>query len=271
MEISLAGVVGVTVVCLAAAATTACELAVPLDHFDDGCPPGRHGPTSVRIATSNGAAHQGAFCIDSTEVTNAQYQEFLASSPKGLALPACAMQTDFTPHDGAGNPVPFQPGQQNFPVVQVTWCDAYAYCAWAGKRLCGQIGGGALAPGATETNASLGQWYDACSKGGSVAYPYGNTYNMMTCGGGGAGANSDIGPVAVRPGCVGGYPGIYDMSGSVWEWNDVCDGNLATDSCHVYGGAFDSLMAPELACKGERNWSRDSQAGNIGIRCCEDL
>jgi formylglycine-generating enzyme required for sulfatase activity len=273
MEISLAGVVGVTVVWLAAAATTACELAVPLDHFGDGCPPGRHGPTSVRIATSNPAAHQGAYCIDATEVTNAQYQEFLgAGLPGGVVLPPpCAGQKDFTPRDGAGNPVPFQPGQENFPVVQVNWCDAYAFCAWAGKRLCGQIGGGALAPGNTETNATLAQWYDACSKGGALAYPYGNTYNMTTCGGGGAGAGSDIGPVEVRPGCVGGYPGIYDMSGSVWEWNDVCADNSATGFCHVYGGAFDSLMPAELACKGERNWSRDASADNIGIRCCEDL
>jgi formylglycine-generating enzyme required for sulfatase activity len=249
-----------------------CELAVPLDHFSDGCPPGRHGPTSVRIATSNSAARSGAFCIDSTEVTNAQYQEFLASSPKGLALPAaCAGQTDFTPRDMGGNPVPFRPGQENFPVVEVNWCDAYAFCAWAGKRMCGQIGGGALAQGNTETDPTLAQWYDACSNGGALAYPYGNAFNMTICGGGGAAAGSDIGPVAERAGCVGGYPGIHDMSGSVWEWNDVCADNTAGAFCHVYGGAYDSIQPIEFACKGERNWTRSDGALNIGIRCCEDL
>jgi formylglycine-generating enzyme required for sulfatase activity len=268
-----AGAALATIVFLVSAGATGCELAVPLQHFDDGCPPGRHGPTSVRIPTSNSAAHQGAFCIDSTEVTNAQYQEFLAAaSPKSVALPAaCSGQMDFLPRDGNGNAVPFQPGQQDFPVVQVDWCDAYAFCEWAGKRLCGQIGGGALAPGNTETNPTLAQWYDACSNGGALAYPYGNTYSRTTCGGGGAGAGSDIGPVQVRPGCVGGYPGIYDMSGSVWEWNDVCEDATPGGSCHVYGGAFDSLMSTELACKGERNWTRTAGAGNIGIRCCEDL
>jgi hypothetical protein len=30
-------------------------------------------------------------------------------------------------------------------------------------------------------------------------------------------------------------------------------------------------MPPELACTGERNWTRSSGAMNIGIRCCEDL
>jgi formylglycine-generating enzyme required for sulfatase activity len=261
------------VVCMASAAAAGCELAVPLDHFDDGCPPGRHGPTSVRIPTSNSAAHGGAFCIDTTEVTNAQYRQFLAAGlPAGTALPsACSGQTDFAPRDGQGNVVPFLPGQESFPVVQVNWCDAYAYCAWAGKRMCGQIGGGALAEGPTESNATLAQWYAACSRGGSLPYPYGNAYNMATCGGGGAGAGSPLGPVAVRARCVGGYPGIHDMSGNVWEWNDVCADDSAASFCHAYGGAFDSLMPPELACTGERNWTRSSGAMNIGIRCCEDL
>jgi formylglycine-generating enzyme required for sulfatase activity len=266
---------------LVSAGATGCELAVPLDHFDDGCPPGRHGPTSVRIATTNSPASDGgsatapaasAFCIDSTEVTNAQYQEFLAAgvSPRSLALPiGCMGQVDFLPRDMNGNAVPFQPGQQDFPVVEVNWCAAYGFCEWAGKRLCGQIGGGPLAEGNTETNSALAQWYDACSKGGSLAYPYGNTYSMTTCGGGG-GPGSTIGPVELRPACVGGYPGIYDMSGSVWEWNDVCAGTDPGAFCHVYGGAFDSVPT-ELACKGERNWTRTSTAQNIGFRCCEDL
>jgi formylglycine-generating enzyme len=264
----------VSLVVAAAAGATGCELAVSLQHFDDGCPPGRHGPTSVRIPTSNSAAHDGAFCIDSTEVTNSQYQEFLASgaSPQSVALPAaCAGQMDFQPRDMNGNVVPFQPGQQDFPVVQVNWCDAYGFCEWAGKRMCGQIGGGPLAQGNTETNVTLAQWYDACTRGGAVTYPYGNTFSTTICGGGGAAAGSTIGPVAIRTGCVGGYPGIYDMSGSVWEWNDVCAGSNPGDFCHVYGGAFDSLAPMEFACAGERNWTRTSGAANIGIRCCEDL
>ena len=161
----------------------------------------------MRIESDGGGDGGVAYCIDTTEVTNADYQEFLAAAvtPASLQLPmpACQGQNDFIPRDGNGNAVALVPGQENFPVDQVNWCDAYAYCTWAGKRLCGQIGGGPLAEGATEMNASLAQWYAACSRGGSRVYPYGDTFDTTTCGGGGAGAGSPIGPVAQRSGCVG--------------------------------------------------------------------
>jgi hypothetical protein len=38
-------------------------------------------------------------------------------------------------------------GSGNFPITNVDWCDAYAYCAGIGKRLCGKIGGGTLDQG----------------------------------------------------------------------------------------------------------------------------
>jgi formylglycine-generating enzyme required for sulfatase activity len=246
-----------------------CEAVVRLDHFDDGCPPGRHGPTSVRIDTSS-----GSYCIDSTEVTIAQYQEFLgAVSAASLSLrPSCAGKTDFRPRDFTTQQVVvFAPGEENFPVDDVSWCDAYAYCAWAGKRMCGQIGGGPLAEGATETEASLAQWYGACSRGGALPYPYGSAFNATTCGGMGAGAGSPLGPVAQRAGCIGGYAGIHDMVGSVWEWNDVCDSNDPMSFCRAYGGAYDAVGPHELSCTGMRNWSRQDGAQNIGIRCCTDL
>jgi len=217
-------------------------------------------------------ASDGTYCIDSTEVTNTQYQAFLTSGvmPQSLALPpGCSGQTDFQPRDSTGSVVQFGPGQELFPVNNVSWCDAYAFCAWAGKRLCGQIGGGPLAPGQYEWNAAQSQWYNACSKGGTLLYPYGNTYNQMTCGGGG-GTASPLENVAFRPGCVGGYPGIHDLSGNVWEWADVCPGNLPTDMCHVYGGSFDGAPG-DLACTGWRPWKRTTGANNIGFRCCEDL
>ena len=35
-------------------------------------------------------------------------------------------------------------GQEDYPVVNVDWCDAASFCQWSGKRLCGRLGPGTL-------------------------------------------------------------------------------------------------------------------------------
>jgi formylglycine-generating enzyme required for sulfatase activity len=240
-----------------------CELAVNLAHFDDGCRPGR-GPTAVRVAASSSSGH---FCIDSTEVTRGDYQDFLsavASSPSSpssvAALPAgCEGVNDFTPKKDW----PPAPGTETYPVSQVDWCSASAYCAWAGKRLCGRIGGGAVAVGNPEHDPAQSEWFDACTRGGTRAYPYGAAYDANACTG-------DVASVGSRAACVGGYDGLHDMSGNVWEWTNTCDSTDPGSFCHASGGAFDSTP-DELACAATpRPWTRTSGAANIGIRCCQD-
>ena len=92
--------------------------------------PGTAGPPGVRIH-----AEAGTWCIDSTEVTRAQYGIFVASTDVGaLPEPAfCAWNKSFLPYDGWKD-LP----HDDRPVTKVNWCDAYMYCAWAGKRLCGE-------------------------------------------------------------------------------------------------------------------------------------
>jgi sulfatase modifying factor 1 len=238
-------------------AASGCELAVSLAHFDDGCPPAR-GPAAVRIH-----AGSASYCIDSTEVTNAEYQDFLsaigAAGPSGAPSVGCEQEPSLTPKENW----PPAPGTETFPVVHVDWCQASAYCAWAGKRLCGRIGGGALAVGGPEHDAAQSQWFNACTMGGARAYPYGASFDMNACGG-------PLETVGARAQCIGGYPGIYDMNGSVWEWNDACDSAKPDSFCHAYGGAFDSTPE-ELACAvTPRPWTRSAGAANIGIRCCQD-
>jgi formylglycine-generating enzyme required for sulfatase activity len=235
-----------------------CELAVSTSGLEGGCPR-RAGPPMVKVDTGS-----ASYCIDSTEVTNAQYTPFVsAGSMPASPVPACAQATDPTPVDHWPPP----PGFDKYPVVEVTWCQAYAYCASVGKRLCGEIGGGALAePG---TDAVHSQWLYVCSDGGAHAYPYGDTFDPNVCGGMAAG--SQIAEVGSQPGCVGGLPGIYDLSGNVWEWTDTChDDTTPNVLCHALGGAFDGTQA-DLACLGVRAWARNGGAANIGFRCCLDL
>lgn len=124
------------------------------------------------------------FYLDRTEVTNAQYLRFCQET--GRPLPV---------HLRAGIPA----GQENFPVSQVSWSDADAYCRWAGRRL-----------------PSEAEWEKAARGVDGRMYPWGNGWdanrscNRITCG------------ESARP--VGSYPagaspyGILDLAGNVWEW-----------------------------------------------------
>jgi len=95
------------------------------------CPSG-HGPVMVRV---------GTFCIDSTEVTSEQYNDFLLAGPAALApQPAeCSWNVSYLPGGGWV----FDPSQPTLPIANVDWCDAYAFCRWAGS---GSYAAGCLLP-----------------------------------------------------------------------------------------------------------------------------
>ena len=217
------------------------------------CPSGK-GPTMVSV---------GGYCIDSTEVTNAQYAEFLDQSPETSGQPAaCAFNSSFVPSSSWPNPA-----QPNRPVVYVDWCDAYAYCLWAGKRLCGKIGGGANAY-ADVSDPFKSQWMGACSSSGFKKYPYGNVYAPATCNGVdyAAGHALDAGELE---GCEGGTPGIFDMSGNVWEWEDSCQTDSgAQDQCRVRGGSYWFNGETDLTCENPNANDRDTKNDIYGFRCC---
>lgn len=202
------------------------------------------------------------FCIDSTEVTNAQYAGFLAAKGSDTSgqPTQCAANTSFTP-DG-GWPAT---GKDDFPVTFVDWCDAYAYCAWAGKRLCGKIGGG---PNAMNdfVDAQSSQWHSACSKGGTQSMPYGTFYVPSNCNGYASGLGTTV-AVASKPDCVGGYPGIFDMSGNVAEWEDSCLADTPNATCRLRGGHWNST-GQDLSCGVNSSTPRNDSGPNVGFRCC---
>jgi hypothetical protein len=231
-----------------------------------GCASGLPGPALVQVPEPSG----GSYCMDATEVTNGDYATFLAASPStGGQSAYCSWNTTYVPTSGWP-----ATGQEAYPVTYVDWCDATAYCKWAGKRLCGRIDGDTNAYG-DYADATKSQWHNACSKGGTQTYPYGSTYSGSTCVGAyydgamGYQIGSDVAlPAGGATGCQGGYPGLFDLSGNVWEWEDSCDGVTGTeDKCRLRGGSF---VSSDVWCDISYGLARAGPDFVIGFRCCSD-
>jgi sulfatase modifying factor 1 len=227
---------------------------------ESGPCPGTAGPTMVRLP-------QG-YCIDSTEVTRTEYAAWLATNPP-LPLNTdakCGWNSSYIPGSDWTDPTGTRP---NDPVAFVNWCDAYAYCAGVGKRLCGKIGGGANAY-SDYADPSSSQWYSACSADGANAYPYGSAYDKAACNGPDAnvGNAEAVGTLTTCQSSTVGYEGVYDLSGNVREWEDSCAGTAGkTDSCRLRGGSY-SYFATSVACNDSFTSNRGYADGDTGIRCC---
>ncbi|AKU96145.1 pyoverdine responsive serine/threonine kinase [Labilithrix luteola] len=230
------------------------------------CPGG--GPAMVRVLT----AERKPYCIDSTEVTQGQYLAFVdVATPADFSTPECAWNDSFVPP-----PTCFDPEHRpNHPVACVDWCDAQAFCAWAGKRLCGKIGGGS-ARGVLDPEW---EWTSACSDRGLRTYAYGANYVAGNCN-----DSTDAGaqPVASFPKCVGGVDGLFDMSGNVAEWIDRCDSDAPDSPCNLVGGMWQesdpsvdpSVLQDEahLRCSARDVGHPARYFGDpsLGFRCCRD-
>ncbi len=231
------------------------------------CPSNLPGPALVAAA---------GFCIDSTEVTVAQYTQFLAATPTVLQPPECAWNSSYALKTNGTqgcvadkNDVTKHP---RYPVTCMDWCDAVAYCTWAGKNLCGSTTeGGALAfDHATQASA---EWFLACTTPALHTYPTGTTYdggcNTIRDGGGSAR------DVAADPRCVGGYPGLYDLAGNAEEWIAACDtsggADRSQDECHELGDSWGYAATGTARCDNLDSDPRSGQFDSVGFRCCAPL
>ena len=114
---------------------------------------GNAGPSMVRFDVASASS---SFCIDTTEVTNEHFNRFLATPGTLSQPPECANENVGT-LPGASTDM----ATLERPRTQVSMCTAWAYCAWAGKRLCGTVGGGR----AVNNGSASNEWVYACSNG----------------------------------------------------------------------------------------------------------
>jgi formylglycine-generating enzyme len=217
------------------------------------------GPTQMQAGSKSGGT---LFYIDSTEVTNEQYAAFLTAKGADTSgqRPECNWNKSYQPAEAIGD--------DKRPAVNVDFCDAAAFCDWAGERLCGDLSGGPLAitsPNLTDPTKS--QWYLACAGPDSTAYPYGNDFKAGYCNeypGSGQMANAGASTM-----CNGHYPGVFDLVGNAAEWIDSCvddpGGDHSMDTCELMGGSF---LNEDYDCSTKFNSTRMDSAAVFGFRCC---
>jgi formylglycine-generating enzyme len=258
----------------------------PVDgSVDEPCPSGR-GPSMVRVPAPN-----GTFCIDSTEVSRAQYELFTsevarkgAAGEAGLARADICQNVTVTPSaECLRGPSVCKANCENHPQVCVEWCAAYAYCKWAGKRLCRGLDKMPIKSftGAPKDN----EWLVACGNGvasdGTLTsrYPHGNSLlegachapSLDSCQLGGCATV----PVGSFPGCRGQGPfgGVFDLGGNVAEWTDERDA-LRPESVRAWGAAagFPLERGSKTGCEDFVASVDDvsSVPDYIGFRCCAD-
>ena len=193
------------------------------------------------------------FYIDRFEITNRQYQVFVDSGgyaqakywdekfvQNGHDLPRDSAMALF--RDRTGRPGPstwsgghFPEGQADYPVSGVSWYEARAYAAFAGKSL-----------------PALAQWYRAAPPDvGSYVVRESNI------------SRTDLSPVGAYKGL--GPFGTYDMAGNVREW---IVNAVDTDRRFIAGGASRSLTYfyadPDAVSPFDRS-------AENGIRCVKNV
>jgi serine/threonine-protein kinase len=220
---------------------------LPAATFSMGCSPGDNDCDADEKPAREVTLNSG-FWIGQTDVTSEAYQRYAQSA--GKPAPASA------------------PAGPNFPVVNVTWDDAVAYCGWAGMRLPSEAeweyaarGG---VPGARYGNLDEIAWHAGNSGNQPIdaaalyaANPKAYAEKL---------AENGDGPKPVAQKKPNGF-GLFDMLGNVQQW--TAD-PYSSDARVLRGGSW--YDAPSNLRASFRNSAgpRTSDS-HTGFRCAGDL
>jgi len=216
--------------------------------------------------------------IDTTEVTRQEYEKFLvdAASQPPLQPSGCEWNEALAPDEDCTSDDRYcKQDCANHPQSCIDWCDAYAYCEWAGKRLCGKIGSGAPVDFESEyADAGVSEWMNACTGGGQFEQAYLGTAESCAY----EATATTTYEVGTHAGCsppAAGYGHIHDLSGNVAEWENNCEkaasaiGAGADDGCRARGGSFQQALE-NLDCRPPPGFvqARSETWPWLGFRCC---
>ena len=245
------------------------------------------GSPMVRIERADKSS---AFCIDAREATQADYAAFLAavpaapsafdqdpwcktSNPKGYK-PQYLPFSDVT-GPACGPPADWNPGSfPNRPVACVDWCDAAAYCAWAGKRLCGVEGGGAADVG-RQAASGESEWVYTCAEGDVSGIAASTRTPECLPASPLSGTPEDVDKHASCAGKKAPFDAVQNLEGNAGEWTAECEAPPTDGSirrCLRRGGGTYSPVrdAPGSVCAVQYVDPLLTVARDLGFRCCAE-
>jgi eukaryotic-like serine/threonine-protein kinase len=233
-------------------------VSVPAGQFTMGSPDGtgEHGEHLQHLVFLD------AFWMDKTVITNTMYAVCVKA---GGCTPPQATDSQ-TRSDYYGNPQ-----YNNYPVINVGWYQAEAYCSWAGQ-----------ASGANVSLPSEAQWEKAARSPAGFRYPWGEASPTCVLANY-AGCTRDTTAVDAHPDGASPY-GVLDMAGNVWQWmNDWYSKDYysespqnnpqgpATGKDKVLRGSSWGYTTYYLRSAGRQNDTPANARDDVGIRCSRSL